>query len=357
MQININSGDSLTAVQAGATTTTNPTARVDYQDKDGPRTEMTSLAGATAVTLLSGPTTGSRSVSAISIFNGDSVSQTVTLSLVQDGTSYTLTKIALAAGDTLSVTESGIHVLNSAGQQKLGAVASNVSAVDDTPVILGTGDDVYLVFSTGDASNHTFVIGLDDTSQSLHITDKAAFATDWNVSANTHPTIYVHSNTTPATDYLRLGNHNGTSAEIDVVGGTTLNLQIAGSTIATLTAGGLQDYGSAAVTATVGGGTTGLIPAKTKLAIVTSDNADKQISLPAATVGDEIEILVGSTACELISAVATHKVNDVVVGATNELALTAESLYRCKYVATDKWVVTGLTKLGAAEAALVPDAL
>jgi len=111
-----------------------------------------------------------------------------------------------------------------------------------------------------------------------------------------------------------------------------------------------------AVTATTGGGTTGLIPAGASYVTVTSDNADKQISLPAGYVGQILRILVGTTACELISAVAADKVNEVTVGATNELALTAEALYTCVYTKAGFWIVTGLTKLGAAQAALVPDA-
>lgn len=111
-----------------------------------------------------------------------------------------------------------------------------------------------------------------------------------------------------------------------------------------------------AVTATTGGGTTGLIPAGASYVTVTSDNADKQISLPAGYVGQVLRILVGTTGCELISAVAADKVNEVTVGATNELALTAEALYTCVYTKSGFWIVTGLTKLGAAQAALVPDA-
>ena len=113
----------------------------------------------------------------------------------------------------------------------------------------------------------------------------------------------------------------------------------------------------AAVTATTGGGTTGLIPENAEFVTVTSDSADKQISLPAASVGKRIRILVGATGCELISAVAADKVNDVTVGATNEAALTATSMYDCQYLATNTWVVIGYTKLGAVQAALVPDAL
>lgn len=115
----------------------------------------------------------------------------------------------------------------------------NITAVDladDGDILLGTGDDAIIRWATGDASNHAMVIGLGDSNQALHITDKGAAATDWNISATTHPNLYIHSNTTPATDYLRIGGHTGTAADIDVVGGTTLNLQIAGSTAAALTA-------------------------------------------------------------------------------------------------------------------------
>jgi hypothetical protein len=118
-----------------------------------------------------------------------------------------------------------------------------------------------------------------------------------------------------------------------------------------------QKRASSAVTATTGGATTGLIPAGVAFVTVTSDSADKQISLPAGTVGDRILVLVGATGCELIAVTAGDKVNDVVVGATNEAALTAANLYDCHYVATNAWVVIGYTKLGAVQAALVPDAL
>lgn len=232
----------------------------------------------------------------------------------------------------------------------------DVVLADADDISLGTGTDALMRWSTGDADNHTLVIACGDDNQGLHVTDKGAVATDWNVAATTHPNIYVHSNTTPATDYLRIGDHDGSEADIDCVGGD-LALKIAGNTVATLRAVGLQDNATEARTATVGGGTTGLITQGSKFVIVTSDDANKQISLPAATVGDEIRILVGSTGCELISAVATHKVNDVLVGATNEAALTATNLYHCQYVATDTWVVIGYTKLGAVQAALVPDSL
>jgi len=150
---------------------------------------------------------------------------------------------------------------------------------------------------------------------------------------------------------------SGTDGVVSIGTSNTSAVNIGASGVLIATAGPIQDRSSEAITSTTGGGTTGLITAGTKYAVVTSDSANKQISLPASVVGDEIEILVGTNGCEMISAVAGHKVNEVTVGATNELALVADSLYRCKYTKTNYWIVTGITKLGAVEAALVPDAL
>ena len=136
-----------------------------------------------------------------------------------------------------------------------------------------------------------------------------------------------------------------------------IDVECGGTDMFNFYATGSQDHGVEAVTATVGGGTTGLISQGSKNVTATSDTATKQISLPAAEIGDVIKIHVLGAACELISAVAAHTVNDVTVGATNELALVEDSHYTCEYVETNGWIVTGKTKLGADEAALVPDAL
>lgn len=113
---------------------------------------------------------------------------------------------------------------------------------------------------------------------------------------------------------------------------------------------------NAAVTATTLGDGTGAIPAEAHLVTVTCDTATKRIALPAGNIGDEITLQLTGTACELVASVAADKVNNVIVGATNELALVGTSTYRCTYVATNTWIVRGFTNLGADEAALVPDA-
>jgi hypothetical protein len=89
--------------------------------------------------------------------------------------------------------------------------------------------------SRGDASNPALAIVTDDTSQAVHITHAADADTDWNVSTDSDPTLYIHSDTTPATDYIRM-DHDGTTGDVDVVGGTTLAFQIAGTTEVDMTA-------------------------------------------------------------------------------------------------------------------------
>lgn len=112
-----------------------------------------------------------------------------------------------------------------------GAVASPpASVVDATPFYLGTGEDAGFMWSTGDASDHSASLFLGDTSQMLHITDKAARATDWAITSPTHPTVYIHSNTTPITDYMTLGGHDGTTGHIEAVGGS-LNLTAVGEVV------------------------------------------------------------------------------------------------------------------------------
>ena len=144
--------------------------------------------------------------------------------------------------------------------------AGDITLADTVDLLFGTGADAGFRWSTGDASNHSLVLGLDNTGQQLHITDQGAIATDWARSAGTHPEVSIHSNTTPATDYLAIGNHDGTTASIDVVGGTTLDLRIAGTDELQITAAGINTNGGT-ITGTTIAGT--LLTASTSLALAT----------------------------------------------------------------------------------------
>ena len=79
----------------------------------------------------------------------------------------------------------------------------------------------------GDATGEQLAILLDTDYRVLHVASAADEGTDWNVSNPTHPTLYIHSETTPATDYLSVA-HDGTRASLTVAGGT---MQLAGGDI------------------------------------------------------------------------------------------------------------------------------
>jgi hypothetical protein len=69
----------------------------------------------------------------------------------------------------------------------------------------------------GDESNPTGGIVVDINSKALHIVDPDDVLTDWNVAADSHPSVYVHSATTPATDYLKI-YHDASDAYVSAVG-------------------------------------------------------------------------------------------------------------------------------------------
>jgi len=179
-------------------------------------------------------------------------------------TGLSLTGAAEAGGVALAVISSGADESLSIDAKGAGEIGLNATGTGDIvlnratrlpdaiDLMFGTGEDAKIRWSTGDADNHTLVVAVDNTNQSLHVTDVGAIATDWNIAATTDPNLYIHSNTTPATDYLRLGDHTGTAADIDVVGGTTLNFQIGGATSACIISGNFFVGDTANANSTIG---------------------------------------------------------------------------------------------------------
>lgn len=180
-------------------------------------------------------------------------------------------------------------------------------ALDDAQdILLGAGDDWGLRWSTADADNHAQVIFCDNTNQALHLTDKAAVATDWNIAAISNPTLIVHSDTTPTTDYIGFGYHDGTNAAVNIVGATGFELRIdsvgalrwddaaiSGFAAATDTAGKdvyveTQDAGATPTTAKAGG-------AGGSLSIVASaGGATNSQGAHAAGAGGDVAITAGA---------------------------------------------------------------
>jgi hypothetical protein len=133
---------------------------------------------------------------------------------------FTEPNITNAGGDTITVAAT-VYIADepTEGASNYGlAIAAGVAIIaDDKDLVFGAGEDVKMRWSTADADNHAFAIGLG-ASRALHIAEVADIATDWNVAADTHPKLYVHSSTTPATDYVEI-YHDANYGYINAAGG------------------------------------------------------------------------------------------------------------------------------------------
>ncbi len=215
-----------------------------------------------------------------------------------DFTTTLTTEATLSADNEITVPESDGDVLAAL------ALAQTFTAIktmdDDIDFALGASDDALLRFSTADTSNPALVLAVDDTSQQFHITDKAAVDTDWARTGGTDPEVCIHSNTTPITDYLAIGNHDGTTASVDVVGGTTFEIKIAGTAEATFTAAATTLPGQLSALESVGN-TAGVGITGTATSFVTS--VEKIGSLIKTTILIDLQALnSGGTADDVIGA-------------------------------------------------------
>ena len=245
------------------------------------------------------------------------------------------------------ILDAGAHTLTMAGLNvslsgDIALTAEDLSLVDDQDLEYGTGTDVLMRWSTADDSDHAFVIALGDTSQQMHITDKGAVATDWARSAGTHPELAIHSNTTPATDYLAIGNHDGTTAYINNVGGTTLALAIDGTTEYSFTAssvdfndnnitelGDVTPSDGSIIAAIDGAGTTLLLKAggltgTTFITLTSQSGGTDTMTLGALTLG---------------GAITGGSQNMTGMGTINGLAITANT----GAITTGTWTATVIT--------------
>lgn len=129
------------------------------------------------------------------------------------------------------------------------AVNASIGVVADAKDIsLGASNDVLMRWSTADADNHAFAIGLG-ASLAMHICQGADIATDWNVAAAVNPTLYIHGAATPATEYVAISTDE-TDAHLNAVG-ANWKFEIGGTAELTLAANALNLvdsilYGSAA---------------------------------------------------------------------------------------------------------------
>jgi hypothetical protein len=111
--------------------------------------------------------------------------------------------------------------------------------------------------------------------------------------------------------------------------------------------------GSAAVTATADGLTTGLIQPGVDVVAITSANANNIVTLPVPTPGARVVGSIAATGCEIRSLTG---VTINAVAFPNELALAANSVFYAVGLSATEWHIKTATKAGAWSATDIPDA-
>ena len=111
-----------------------------------------------------------------------------------------------------------------------------------------------------------------------------------------------------------------------------------------------------ACTSTTDGTGAGQIRRSAAVVKVTSGNANRIITLPAAKIGHEILILANDTGYELRATGSGVKINNVeVVDADKELAVAAAKTVHCVCVSATEWIVTKFSNAGASAGAGTPN--
>jgi hypothetical protein len=118
----------------------------------------------------------------------------------------------------------------------------------------------------------------------------------------------------------------------------------------------------ATATATSDGLTTGALTGTDQFVSVTSASANNIVAMPldsTCPIGTVIRGWVGANGCEIrsIAADTSLTLNNVTMGTTNEAAIPATSHFRLEKMATNTWLLTATTELGAVITAIVPDAV
>ncbi len=137
------------------------------------------------------------------------------------GVAATVSRSDHVHANTCAAPSAGLGAADAEGAASTFARSNHVhkaTVADAVDFSFGNSDDVLVRWSTGDASNHAFVVALG-ASMDMHITDATNVATDWNVTGHTNPTLSIHCATNPATDYVSI-SVDGTTATIQAVGNT-----------------------------------------------------------------------------------------------------------------------------------------
>ncbi len=163
MNLQLNQGESLTAVLSGSATTTNPTVVTRYSGAGGLKKSIVQLSGATAVTLVTAEGSGFV-VSGLSVYNIDTAAVTLTLSIVVAGVSTTIRVVTLQVGDALTIDANGsASVLDTNGKSKQTTTSTSTAAVAIAATEWRKTDGVTVLPVTAATTNHGLVYGTDGT--------------------------------------------------------------------------------------------------------------------------------------------------------------------------------------------------
>ena len=103
---------------------------------------------------------------------------------------------------------------------------------------------------------------------------------------------------------------------------------------------------TAAVTASTDGSGTGVVPAGTTFATITSAGATKVVTLPVATtanIGKTLDLYVGANGYELITGADAQTISTVDSDGTNQLDVAANSLLRLIQISATGWYAYQVT--------------
>ena len=121
----------------------------------------------------------------------------------------------------------------------------------------------------------------------------------------------------------------------------------------------IKQAASEALTATVAGLTTGAMTGNAFHAVVTSDSAAKQVSLPASSaglIGKQFTIWVGANGFALITPASSNAtINGTDADGTNQADIPANSLSRLTLVNTNTWLLENIGSTGTVASPIIPD--
>lgn len=222
--------DKIQVVLAGAKTTNELQCTASFRDilygnKIVSGRTLVNTNGATDVDLVGSPgALFKREIDFLSVYNKDTVSQTVTLKFDANATEFILIKAILAAGEQLQYSkEGGFQVISSNGGIKGSAVAGSNSAVDN--VILGA-DVVNSADNTlADVTGLSFPVVSGETYWFEFVIPYSAAATTtgsrWTINAPT-TTLLNYKSTYPLDETTGTMNHESVKEKPDAANASSL---------------------------------------------------------------------------------------------------------------------------------------